>query len=225
MAFQCHSNQEVIDIVIPVVLNKGNLSKQVMTAILISVKDRLKPSTPASVEVNAATFPFFPEDDKVVDVTGNRRPYILLALELGAPPQKAPKKSNQATNPDDSGEPPNKHQRTEEEEKQHLVIASNPTRTSPCEPPTGKPSTGNPRYSFFMYRCSESAYPAVKGAKQKFAQFLNSVTLFTEHPICTPNSLPNVRQLKPEWYRNSYNYLAGRKRLVERDETNGSSGQ
>ena len=86
MAFQCHHNQRAVNIVIPVVLEDGALKENIMTAILISVKDRVTCRTQASVDIDAPKLSFFPPAQDCAGKTSDTRPYISLVMELGTVP-------------------------------------------------------------------------------------------------------------------------------------------
>jgi hypothetical protein len=91
MGFECRMGQEMVDIVIPVVLRRdAKLDENVMTAILVQVKncDRMMPTN--STVINEKKLGFFPTTQASLDsdenLFGGLRPYISIVMELGIQP-------------------------------------------------------------------------------------------------------------------------------------------
>jgi hypothetical protein len=80
MAIQCQPNQQSIDLVIPVFFGttETKVKEQNITAILISIKNRSKPTSIALVAINAENLYFFPQTP-----VEKPHPYIALVMELG----------------------------------------------------------------------------------------------------------------------------------------------
>lgn len=84
MALQCYSGQKSIDIVIPIALD-DTLQESAMSAILISVKDRIKHTPRAGVSIRASELGFFPRNQSPhpTPTSTHGRPYIAIVMELG----------------------------------------------------------------------------------------------------------------------------------------------
>jgi len=177
MAFQCSHDQEDIDILVPLALKNGALREDVMSGMLIQIKNRVKSGTKASVYIDASKLSFFPESQKLFDDT-NLRPYITLVMELGVSPM--PKTL----------------------EAEGLVQVAEPN----CARSLRKPQEPvNPRYSIFAYGCSPSLYKVVT-SEGLFASLLVSRTLLAEHPRQTESCLEAVKEQKPFWSHGAESY-------------------
>lgn len=80
MAIQCCQNQDSIDIAIPVVLKDEKLREDIMSMILIQVKDSDRKVSPG--EITAEKLNVFP-DHTGPDGDADRRPYIVIDMQLG----------------------------------------------------------------------------------------------------------------------------------------------
>ena len=194
MAFQCSHGQKTIDIMIPVVLKDETLKEEIMTGILISVKDRVEASTRASIDIDASKLSFFPEDQKLFG-DKHLRPYISLVVELGIVPKK-----KHAAGSGDVKLPTKKSRKPKVEPM--LLDVGKPGR-API--PRGSPKLANPRYRIYAYGCSPSVYKVVTD-KDVFASLLSSFTWLEEHPRQDDAFLEAVKQQKPFWSRGTEFY-------------------
>jgi len=180
---------------IPVALRNEELKEEIMTGILISVKDRVTASTRATIDIDASKLSFFPEDQELFGDT-HLRPYIALIVELGI----VPTKKNDAAGSEDV-ERPKKKSKKSKVESMPLDVGI-PGR---APPPRGSPKLANPRYRIYAYGCSESVYKVVTN-KDVFASLLSSSTWLAEHPRQDDAFLEAVKQQKPFWSRGTEFY-------------------
>ncbi|THG97518.1 hypothetical protein EW026_g4488 [Hermanssonia centrifuga] len=74
MALQITRNESIVDIMIPIALREDRLREEIMTGILIQVKDK---AAIEAVDINADELHFFPPDCE------GPRPYITIVMQLG----------------------------------------------------------------------------------------------------------------------------------------------
>ncbi|KAH8109132.1 hypothetical protein DFH11DRAFT_1731386 [Phellopilus nigrolimitatus] len=187
MAFQCSSGQAVIDMVIPVILRReGKLGEDIMTAILVQDKDRFKAGTRASVEIDAETIKFFPEQSSE-GPKEDKRPYITIVMELGVLPFYQTQAKYEA--PPAEKRPP--------VSQSSLATGHEITRKVRS---TKTAKEAHPRYAIFVNGCSPSVYKVVDN-EDVYAALLSSRHTLQEHPRQTPDALSAVRRLKPFWIK------------------------
>ena len=217
MAIQCRPGQASIDIVLPIVLKNVGLSEQVISGILISIKDRSRASNKNKVAIDEEQIGFFPANDP------ESRPYIALVMDLGVQPPtgalaKTPTK--EATRSKAAGEKtstkrphksPNPKETSKKAKSRETTPVSWSTGATPSTPSKldiqdsqlrrGKSATqhiAHPRYSIYTYGCSPAVYGVVKD-KHLYAQLLGSRDFLSEHSRQDRHSLFAVRKLKAFW--------------------------
>ncbi|PSR72358.1 hypothetical protein PHLCEN_2v11764 [Hermanssonia centrifuga] len=175
MAVQVEHNQRDIDIMIPITLGEDKLREEIMTGILIQVKDK---ATPAALSISAKKINFFPADCQVP------RPYITIIMQLGLQtaidirqyrlPLSAQELSSPSRVMTKQG-----HQRTTRSTENSL----------------------HPRYQINIRGCSGTVYGVVDN-KDVYAKVLATRNVIQEHPRNAPRNLAALRRLKPVWERN-----------------------
>jgi hypothetical protein len=197
MAVICWSSQNIIDLLIPVLLRRGDkLREPAMTGLLVQVKRRQVKGSTIKYEINQDELGFFPTDG-----TDDERPYITLVAELGV---RLP--ISQAAI-------------AKEKVREKLVRSSlKPWVTSsetPRKPPAAETSTPSkiripelilhsrdvhPRYSIFAYGCSDTVYGVISHSDRPVYKFLlGNRDMLDEHPRKDEKSLRAVRTMKPFW--------------------------
>ena len=181
MAIQCCQNQEAVDIVIPIVLKDEKLKEDVMSVMLIQVRDREKRvSHPNIVAESLGIFPRGGQDE---------RPYIVIVMQLGA-----------VVNPKCTWfvDSPCKYQ--DSEVKQRANVPRPPRNLEPH-----LASRTHPRYHITIDGCSNKVYGVITEADSpRFAGILAARGIFSEHS--RPELDSQVQELKPEWNRNRVCY-------------------
>ncbi|KAH8109136.1 hypothetical protein DFH11DRAFT_1492957, partial [Phellopilus nigrolimitatus] len=173
MAFQCSSGQAFLDMYIPIILWDAELREEIMSGILIQIKDRVRAGTKASVEIDERAIHFFPAQS---GPKKDRRPYITIVMELGVQPFYQTQAKYEAK--------------------------SSPTEVARPRTPTRKniAKVVHPRYAIFVNGCSPSVYGVVD-SKDVYAALLSSRHILQEHPRQTKDALSAVRRLKPFWIK------------------------
>ena len=200
MAIQCHSGQEMIDIIIPVALKTQGLQEENMSAVTISIKDRLVPSTKAKVDIRASKISFFPKNQVKYGGTEHGRPYMALILELGTEPTRNPPFNREEIDNTemmevDEVDDPDEIELSDKDLQLGTVIAKQqPTRQSTRS--TANQPIVNPCYTVYAYGCTSYVYKVVKN-ENLFSSLLGSRTLFDEHPSAVPEE--RIQRLKPLW--------------------------
>ncbi|CCM07240.1 uncharacterized protein FIBRA_09586 [Fibroporia radiculosa] len=191
MAMQCSSNNPIIDIIIPIILRNEKLTENIMTAMLIQVRNR---DTQHAWVIDQAELNrkhgFFPpsKDDK--------RPYITLVMQLGVETASSKRQyyDTAMANPHSS---PSKLQTY----KGHFRSF----RSKKLTEDPGLSEIGHPRYAINVTGCSPSVY-AVVDSKANYAYLLGGRDLYEEHPRQDPANLSLVQRLKPTWTLDNHCY-------------------
>ena len=194
MAIQCHSGQEMIDIIIPVALKTQGLQEENMSAVKISIKDRRVRNTKAKVDIRASKISIFPTNQVKYGGTEHGRPYMALILELGTEPttRKPPvnreaKISAEMTEVDEVDDPDEIELSDKDLQLGTVIAKPPPTRQSTRN--TADQRIVNPCYTVYAYGCTSYVYKVVKN-ENVFSSLLGSRTLFGEE---------SIQRLKPVW--------------------------
>jgi hypothetical protein len=204
MAIQCHSGQEMIDIILPVALKTNGLQEENMTAVLISIKDRRVRSPKAKVDIHASKISFFPKDQVKYGGTEHGRPYMALVLELGTepttrkPPTKGKAKFSAEMMEVDEVYDPDGVELSDNDLRLGTVIAKQPPTRRSTRNADSRP-IGNPCYAVYAFGCTSHVYKVVSN-ENLFSSLLGSRTLFGEHPSAVPKV--SIQRLKPVWGEN-----------------------
>lgn len=177
IAWQCAPQQEVIDCIVPVALNRGLLSEKTMTAILIQVKNRKSPA-PLVIDESKLSHKghrFFPAE------TEDRRPYIALVLELGVRNVRSIGKSHHPS-PDTHSTPSKVSNLREKPPSVRLSESSN--------------APMHPRYQLDVYGCSPRVYSVVKD-KKAYTLLLDGRDIYLEHP--RRSTEPWLKRVRGYW--------------------------
>lgn len=193
MAIQCEPSQKAVDIAIPIVLGGMDvgLRAEMMSYILIQVKDRHRERTLAPIDVDKLqAFP---------DTAPNTNPLITITMQLGDHTAKRVGR-------------PRPRPRTPQPLR-HLLSTLPSEVTAKLESDSGyplrHPKVAHPRYEINVTGCSPTVYGVVE-SKDKFAEFLASRDLFEEHTRAARSDnlgiLKAVKRLKAEWWREPAHY-------------------
>ncbi|KAH7925110.1 hypothetical protein BV22DRAFT_1129298 [Leucogyrophana mollusca] len=200
MAIICWNSQDLVDVVIPVLLNPNDpLAVSSMTGILMQVKLRR----------NAGPVPKYAIDQKVVGLFAHTEeqdvlnPYITLVAELGVQLRMSPAAVTKARvrvklegeNRPTAMQTPRKHAvaQSSKTTPSKLHIPQQPRRTSHA-------TKTHPRYSIFAYGCSNTVYRVIEDeSRLLYKSLLANKDFLNEHPRQDEDSLAAVRRLKPFW--------------------------
>lgn len=158
MAIQCRSRQE-INIIIPVALKTQGLQEENMSAVQISIRDRLVPSTKTKVDIRALKISFFfPKNQVQYSGTKHGRPHMALILELGTEPTRKPPVKHSAIIPAEMMEVDEVDDLDEIELSAKdlqfgAVIAKQPPTGQSTRNTTSQPIV-NPCYTVYAYGCT-----------------------------------------------------------------------
>jgi len=194
MAIQCHSGQEMIDIIIPVALKTQGLQEENMSAVKISIKDRRVRSTKAKVDIRASKISFFPTNQVKYGGTEHGRPYVALILELGTepttrkPPVNREAKISAEMMEVDEVDDPDEIELSDKDLQLGTVIAKPPPTRQSTRNTADQPIV-NPCYTMYAYGCTSYVYKVVKN-ENVFSSLLGSRMLFGEE---------SIQRLKPVW--------------------------
>ncbi|KAL6303725.1 hypothetical protein BKA93DRAFT_786438 [Sparassis latifolia] len=187
MAIQCSTNQDVIDCIVPVVLQDDKLCEEIMSGILIQVRNKERREV---IVVDEATIRhgkgFFPKGRRVDD-----RPYITISMQLGV--QTKASKTALSQTPNASAD------------KGRKGVLSTPSRfTVQGRSPHHKRGV-HPRYPISVIGYSKKVFDMVDN-KHHYAVLLGGRDLLDEHPRQADVYLTFVRRLKPYWKVGSHCY-------------------
>ncbi|KIL68577.1 hypothetical protein M378DRAFT_22060 [Amanita muscaria Koide BX008] len=199
MAIVCHDTQESVDIIVPVLsTTDGMVCPHVITAILIQIKRRLRPSNAGLLAIDQSKLEFFSEDTlckcgRQPRNTKLNLPYISLVLDLGvrerrtyampthsyltSPATLAPRIMPAVQPLVQAGAPPQRSSsRKQQEQKKHN------------------------RYA--IYARGLSPYCSVNEQNlPKYERLLHLSNLLGDHPRQSLSNLTMVQRLKPFWAR------------------------
>jgi hypothetical protein len=177
MAFICHNTQVDTDIMLPILLRNEHLSRYVMSALLIQIKNQFKLQ---AVHIDAEKLHFFTPGG------GDRaesRPYVALTLHLGVQPQRG------------GGNAVSK-----------VVTEPGPTRKMPSRKVKAS-HPKHPRYAFSIHGCSSAVYDIIEPSHEAiYANLLASKDFLDEHPRQSPELLNAVERMKPFWHSGQQSY-------------------
>jgi hypothetical protein len=196
MAVICWSSQDVVDFLIPVLVDRTKtVTESKMTGLLIQVKRRKAKGSTAKYEINQKTLGFFPADST------DRRPYFTLVAELGVqlPISKAATTSSKVVK--NLSNPTSSKPKTQTGGVVSTSLAT-PSKLRTQEQPSriSHPTDVHPRYSFFVYGCSNTMYKVINPSDRALYKFLlGHRDLLDEHSRQDAQSLNAVRRMKPFW--------------------------
>ncbi|KIM74200.1 hypothetical protein PILCRDRAFT_828491 [Piloderma croceum F 1598] len=186
MAVICCSTQNIVDVLIPVLLMRGEtLRESVMTGLLIQIKWRKTKGSAIQYGINQDALGFFPEN-----ILADTRPYITLVAEVN----RSNPNSQRMTTLETPRKPPVVKVSTVSATPSKLYIPDQPDRMT-------FPRDVHPRYSIFAYGCSNTVYGVINHSDRPVYKFLlaNRDVLDEHHPRKDGNSLRAVRMMKPFW--------------------------
>ncbi|KAH8109129.1 hypothetical protein DFH11DRAFT_1515959, partial [Phellopilus nigrolimitatus] len=209
MAFQCSSGQALLNMFIPIILWDAELREEIMSGILIQIKDRVRAGTKASVEIDERAIHFFPAQSGPNE---DGRPYITIVMELGVQPYYQTQAKYEAKSAPTEVARPRTPTRASSAGERSTVNEVEGTPSNLRTSHMGKRSDRNtdkgkniakvvhPRYAIFVNGCSPSVYNVVDD-KDVYATLLSSRHILQEHPRQTKDALSAVRRLKPFWIK------------------------
>ncbi|KDR73813.1 hypothetical protein GALMADRAFT_633519 [Galerina marginata CBS 339.88] len=180
MAWQCANDQDLVDILVPILLWDEKLSRDVVSCIMIQVKNR-QHKTRVVIDADKLGFFTSSKDSKAP------RPYITLYMELGVSGKKAT-----PPNPQAKARTPSK--------KVSITTAGHPLlKRGSTRQNTGK--VRHPRYAITINGCSESVYGVIDDQYDRvlFASLLTSKNVLDEHPYQGPENIDAALALKTDW--------------------------
>jgi len=187
MGFQCANRQYLIDLLIPILLWDRELSRWVVSALLIQVKNRLNPR-PVTIDIDKLGFfsntDAAPEDQRD---EANTRPYITIVMELGI--RQIFKKAAGPT-PSTSGE----------SMSSKVGVAPSPSKVQPGRSKKAVTKIKHPRYAFTTVGCSHKVYDVIEEHKKKqYASLLTVYDILDEHPRQDIAYRQVILSMKPYW--------------------------
>jgi hypothetical protein len=198
MAIICWSSQDVVDILLPTLLKRGDtIQESNMTAVCIQIKRRKVKGSVVRYEIDQRAIGLFPPSPTDI------RPYITLVAELGvqlpiskAATTKAIVRENLIKFKEDVDKPRTTTKRKAESPPgtpSEIVIPEQPVRIA-------HPKDVHPRYSIFVYGCSDTGYKVIKHSERSlYKLLLGNHDFLDEHPRDDNDSLDAVRRMKPFW--------------------------
>jgi hypothetical protein len=202
MAIICWSSHDIIDILLPVLLKRGEkLHERIMSSILVQIKRRKVKGSTAQYEINQASLGFFPSREN------DDRPYVTIVAELGVQLPISPAAVTPARvigrllKAAPSSKPTQSRLRKPASSKAPSVTTTPSKLHIPTQPTRiHHPRDTHPRYSIFAYGCSDTVYKVISPTERSTYQLLlGSRDLLGEHPRQDPESLQAVRRMKPFW--------------------------
>jgi hypothetical protein len=207
MAIICRSSQKMVDIVLPVLLRRGDLLQEsAMTGLLIQIKPRKAKGSVTKYEINEKALGFFPASQAEY-----LRPYITLVAEvgvqsptdpLGVTEAKTKGKVTQSTKSIKGKAKPTTSKARSPPEPSTSSHRATPSVLSIPEQPKkiAHPRNLHPRYSIFACGCSDTVYNVIGPYDQYlYKSLLGNRDVLDEHPRKDEGSLSAVRMMKPFW--------------------------
>ncbi|KAF8592712.1 hypothetical protein K439DRAFT_1656117 [Ramaria rubella] len=191
MAIICASGQPATDILIPVLLIDGPLGEEVMSSLMVQIKQKKKQGTSADIAAANAAL----------------RPYITLIMDLGVQrpntQAKTPFKVHELPQPKPKPKPKSKSKPKPKRETtpKGKSQEGTPSRLDVSQPgQLHHPNVTHPRYSIYAYGCSNKVYKGIyPDDKAKYAFLLASRNFLGEHPRQNIESLNALCRMKPLW--------------------------
>ncbi|KAH9942801.1 hypothetical protein B0H21DRAFT_823927 [Amylocystis lapponica] len=193
VAFVCPSGvAPMVDVVVPVLLDREALAGRSMTALLVQVKRRDVRGQRNKLDVEAHRLGFFASGDD----EHAARPVVTLVMELGvqgaAPREAAP-----------AAAPAKKDKKGKRRAPRRLaglfravVLVLGKRSKKPCPAQV----VVHPRYNFFAHGCSERVYKVIDADDvDAYRYLLSDWDFLRRHPRQSQAALDDVRKMKPFW--------------------------
>ncbi|PSR72343.1 hypothetical protein PHLCEN_2v11791 [Hermanssonia centrifuga] len=174
MAVQVEHNEHEIDIMVPITLGEDKLREEIMTGILIQVKDK---AAAAVVTIDADEHHFFPADCKVP------RPYITIVMQLCLQTVANVRQYRLPVSPQELSSP-------------SRVMTKQSHRT-----PRSTKNSLHPCYPINIRGCSGAVYGVIDD-KDAYAKVLASHNIIENHLRNAPRNIAALQRMKPVWDRN-----------------------
>ncbi|KAH7906534.1 hypothetical protein BJ138DRAFT_621877 [Hygrophoropsis aurantiaca] len=202
MAMVCHPSQDLVDIVIPVLLNRNDLlAESAMTALLVQVKRRGRKGPGLAYAIGNRRSSLFSSADPE-----DARPYLTLIAELGTEPLISGAAAAKVPMSDGLRKiSPSDVPKTAKFRKAGIALVepelpSTLGMSKSLAPQYNLRVDRHPRYSVFAYGCSDTVYKVIPAhTRATYSALLANCHVLAEHPRQDDETLSAVRRMKPFW--------------------------